>query len=486
MLILSTLWWLLFWTATGLCVGSFLNVVIYRLPRDQSLRGPLWSACPHCGHRIRWYDNLPLISIIVLGGRCRDCRWAIATRYPVVEASMAIVVLVLLDAFFIGHVRSGLCERTFGLADQLAVDWPIFIAHLVLFACLFAMSAIDLEHYWVDVRFTNFATLTGFVLHTLWTPRHETSWLRPFDTTAVVALLALAGLGIVWILLICQPHVDPEDFGEPASDDHLMMHTAEANKPVEVTSRLDPPRMVAWLTGLVLVGLVVWLFCVNVELAPGGHWLRALLPLLLFFFLIVGESAVERQSDHDIIEAIHEERRESRKMVAWEALLLVPAVLFGLAGYYAMTGDGDLPATISEALHTKTRLWEMSLFRNWEPLYGLATAATGYMIAGGLGWAVRIIFTLVLGKEAFGAGDIHLMAAAGCVAGWPAAVIAFFLTCGLALLGWLITLRFKRTRALPLGPWFSLSLLAVVVFLDPILALPLVQHTLRSVRMLFF
>ncbi len=65
---MATIWWLLFWTAVGLCLGSFLNVVTYRIPRNQSLRAPLWSACPHCRKRIRWYDNVPVISFILLGG----------------------------------------------------------------------------------------------------------------------------------------------------------------------------------------------------------------------------------------------------------------------------------------------------------------------------------------------------------------------------------------------------------------------------------
>ena len=146
---MATIWWLLFWTAAGLCVGSFLNVVTYRIPRNQSLRAPLWSACPHCRKRIRWYDNVPVISFILLGGRCRDCGVPIATRYLVIEVAMALITLMLLDAFFVGQVREGLSGSRFGLTDRLSYDWPIYLAHVILFACLLAMSTIDLEHYWV-------------------------------------------------------------------------------------------------------------------------------------------------------------------------------------------------------------------------------------------------------------------------------------------------------------------------------------------------
>ncbi|MCP4249080.1 MAG: prepilin peptidase, partial [bacterium] len=147
------MWWLAFWTVFGLCIGSFLNVIIYRLPRNQSLYNPRWSHCPACGHRIRWYDNLPVLSFALLSGRCRDCRSVISLRYPIVEMLTALVVLVIFDAFFVARVREGLLNQP-GLTWGVAQDWPVFLAHLVLFACLLAMAAIDLKEYWVDIRFT--------------------------------------------------------------------------------------------------------------------------------------------------------------------------------------------------------------------------------------------------------------------------------------------------------------------------------------------
>ena len=69
----------------GLLVGSFLNVVIARLPRRESLVTPR-SRCPHCGHEVRPYDNVPVVSWLVLRGRCRDCGGPISPRYPLVEA----------------------------------------------------------------------------------------------------------------------------------------------------------------------------------------------------------------------------------------------------------------------------------------------------------------------------------------------------------------------------------------------------------------
>ena len=68
----------------GLVIGSFLNVVIHRLPNDESLSSPP-SSCPRCGQRIRWFDNIPVISWLFLRGRCRACRAPIPVRYPLVE-----------------------------------------------------------------------------------------------------------------------------------------------------------------------------------------------------------------------------------------------------------------------------------------------------------------------------------------------------------------------------------------------------------------
>jgi len=77
----------------GLAFGSFLNVCIYRLPRAESVVAPA-SHCPSCGHSIRWYDNVPLLSYIVLRGRCRDCRARISPFYPLVEGLTAAVFLL--------------------------------------------------------------------------------------------------------------------------------------------------------------------------------------------------------------------------------------------------------------------------------------------------------------------------------------------------------------------------------------------------------
>lgn len=98
--ILLQVWWFVL----GAVLGSFLNVVIYRLPRRESLIWP-GSHCPKCGHLIRWYDNIPILSWLLLQGRCRDCSAPISARYPVIEALAALTVGLI--AFAVSGGRWG-------------------------------------------------------------------------------------------------------------------------------------------------------------------------------------------------------------------------------------------------------------------------------------------------------------------------------------------------------------------------------------------
>ncbi|MCH8148842.1 MAG: prepilin peptidase [Planctomycetes bacterium] len=489
--LVATLWWLLFCTSVGLCVGSFLNVVIYRLPRDRSLRQPVWSACPACDHRIRWYDNFPVVSYVLLGGHCRDCGETISPRYLFIEAVTAIVMLLLLDAFFIEHVRLGLSDSVFGLTDQLASDWPILTAHFVMFAALLAMSAIDLEYYWVDIRFTNLVTACGFILHAIWTPKHSAAWFRPNDTLAVMSIFALAGLFVVWLWVICRPP-PPESEGDPVSDDRPAdEESRRAESPHEdVESDAPKSRMVSMaFAGIAVVLLLLtigMLFIKEMKWQIPMYPIRVGLPLALLFVAIVRESSVARDSDVEIIEAIDEERHQARGMVLREFTFFIPAIVLAAFGFWLMREGSEARESIATALHRTVPMWDISFFRRWAPLEGISTAAAGYVLAGALGWAVRIVFTLVFGREAFATGDIHMMAAAGCVAGWPVVLLGFFVTCGVALAGWVLTLPFKRTRALPLGPWLFLSLLLVTLFYEPLIHCTLISRALVVINVLFF
>lgn len=123
----------------GLAIGSFLNVVIYRVPIGKSVVYPA-SACPNCGSGIHGYDNVPLVSWLVLRGKCRDCAEPISARYPLVELGTGLFFFVV----------------SLPIAAQLAVLQPsvneiasglTLVAFLYLAAVSVALAFIDIEHH---------------------------------------------------------------------------------------------------------------------------------------------------------------------------------------------------------------------------------------------------------------------------------------------------------------------------------------------------
>ena len=110
----------------GLIVGSFLNVVIHRLPREESIVSPP-SRCPSCGTRVAPFDNVPVLSWIVLGGRCRSCRARISIRYPLIELANGVLwVLVACAAPSWGDAATGAFLVSAGLA-LMAIDYDFQI-----------------------------------------------------------------------------------------------------------------------------------------------------------------------------------------------------------------------------------------------------------------------------------------------------------------------------------------------------------------------
>ena len=193
--------WLIFIFAFGCCIGSFLNVVIYRLPRDKSLIRP-GSACPACGQRIRFYDNIPLISWLVLGRKCRDCRAPISPRYFVIELLTGVVFVGLFWLYFRTDLRAGM--GSFG-----AGGWLIYLLHLTLLAAFIAASAIDLELWVIPISICWLVTAVGFTAsavagYVIDTPVIREFSLLPSASPGAGALAAGAaiGLAISWMLLV--------------------------------------------------------------------------------------------------------------------------------------------------------------------------------------------------------------------------------------------------------------------------------------------
>lgn len=117
----------IFFIAFGLLIGSFLNVVIYRIPREQSVVKPR-STCPSCGHKISWYENIPVISYLILKGGCRECRTKISIRYPLIE------ILIGLIAFWL-------------------IPKDLTYTNLIHFIFYFSIACIFVCHFLIDLEF---------------------------------------------------------------------------------------------------------------------------------------------------------------------------------------------------------------------------------------------------------------------------------------------------------------------------------------------
>jgi len=154
--------------AFGACIGSFLNVVIYRVPRDMSVVRPR-SSCPHCEWVIPGWANVPVISYVLLLGRCRGCGARISPRYPIVEAVTGLLFVALL-----AHG---------GLDWQLPVRWA-------LAAALLAVAFIDYEHHIIPNAITYPGIPLGLLL---------SFFLPAPDWREALAGVAIAG-GMMWAI----------------------------------------------------------------------------------------------------------------------------------------------------------------------------------------------------------------------------------------------------------------------------------------------
>lgn len=154
---------LLFTFLFGLTIGSFLNVVIHRVPRGESIVRPR-SRCPHCGHWIAWYENIPLASYLALGGRCRSCGALISPRYFVVELLTGVVFAVL--------------AAVFGFE-------PPFVKFGLFAALTIALMFIDLEERLLPDALTFPGMAAGLVF----------SVALPVNDGSAALLARLAGLG---------------------------------------------------------------------------------------------------------------------------------------------------------------------------------------------------------------------------------------------------------------------------------------------------
>lgn len=468
----------------GALVGSFLNVVIFRLPRGLSVSSPAWSFCPRCEKRLLPWHNVPIFGWLFLRGRCHFCAQPIPVVYPVVECLTALTFVITWDACFIARANAA--------AGIEPAHWAYAASLIVMYAGLIATAGMDIESYSLDIRVPLFTLAVSILLRGVQgaaEPHQIGSNSLPPGLTCV-ALAGGAGWLLGWPLtrhLAWRPtdrdaagHSETVPLGKDAdsaacettatnSDGSVTAPCQTAAPPGEAPASFQPLPVI--LLAAALLGFVLW-----VAAAPqwptqlvafnAGH-VRGLAAVSIFLVVMILASMVARDADDEIVTTLERERVSARAVALRELACLVPAAAAGIAVFALLRGQGWLGLE-----------WAALLGQSLGIEGGLAGARAGFvgasqtladaMIAAALGWAVRIGGTLAFGKEAFGTGDIYLMAAIAAAGGWFMMLIAFFASALLALVGVIATSMHKSARAIPFGPWLGLGALAALYLERPL------------------
>jgi len=436
----------------GLCVGSFLNVVIWRLPhsgQEVSYQGRThrlslaWppSHCPQCDAPVRWYQNVPVLSWVFLRGRCAACHVPIPIRYPLVELATGSIFAAFYLAYFVGHWQPG-----FWFPQQ---DWPALALHLFMIAALLAASAIDADWFIIPLEIPWLMAVVALVAAPLLNhpviPRLDigSDGLQMMLARAVIG--GVAGLLLANVLLWCK--VLPRSFAALAADGPIPPAPTEPMAPLPSVKNNLP--LLVGTAGLLAVAMAAWVLT-----EPRMASLVSVVVALLIFLLGV---LPRDASTVDVTDEVEAEINApgARKEMLYEILFL----LFPLVGAAVAAA---LPLDLAPEPHL-------------ERLLGIAL---GFLAGGGIVWLVRIGGTLGFGREAMGLGDVHLMAGIGAVIGAPLVLMAFFIAPFLGLLWAAVRLVLRRSNVLPYGPWLSLASILSLLIAKPVGQWYL-QHMLR-------
>ncbi|MBX3374060.1 MAG: prepilin peptidase [Phycisphaeraceae bacterium] len=386
---------LVFLFCFGACVGSFINVVIHRLPQGMSVIMPP-SRCPVCGVRLRFFrENLPILGWLLIRGRCRACGTRVGPHYMAAELLCALLFVGLYLLLYLppdaAWVRS--IGGPWWLVNGFYRTWPAYFLLAFLFLSLAAVSIMDIRSCTIDISVPWFVVGCAAVL-----------W-------PIQALLV----------------------GRP---------------PAAQTWPVPAP---GWSGVGLAIGMVLGLLVANV--------------LLMLGRLRPSFADYDRYCtpDRPLAEYPHARREMGR-----ELLYLGPIA----AGASVGLALGSACATVPPVL-----------------LQAAALPWVGVFAAGAIVWGIRILGTLLFGREAMGLGDVHLMVAVGAVLGPWDPVLAFFIApfIGLAWKGLSTAVDLLRrlsrrgrgargpggaglgmARALPFGPHLAVASIAVVLARHPI------------------
>ncbi len=445
--------WLIFMFITGACIGSFLNVVIYRLPRGGSIFFPSRSYCPKCGHPIKGYDNIPLVSWLALKGRCRSCKAPISPRYIIIEAITALLVCGLFAWYFIGHWASHTFFGGHGLVSKPLLwpaDWPMFLSHAALVCGLLVCAVVDIETWTVPLEVCWFVSIVGIAV----AGAAPAGWLGAASASdplgdpmigmavspACGAAAIGAAIGLVMAIILTKYGFIQQSFLD--ADESAPAQGGAAGKGPDGKSSQKA-----------------------MDRKPGDKSSKKKGQ--------AKKASARREDVKERIQAVAITSRPGlsvRTEILREVIFLAPPVIMAFAAYMLVTRVAPLHAAWYDLHgHSATaNAWISGHIA--QHIVAGESALFGYMIGGLLVWGTRILGTLAFGKEAMGLGDVHIMAAVGACAGWLTPTLAFFIA-PIFGLAWAVYLWLARgQRELPYGPWLAAASLAVMLFHDKIMA----------------
>jgi len=268
--------WFVIIFAYGCCIGSFLNVVIYRMPRDKSLVTPP-SSCPSCGKHIRFYDNIPLLSWLLLGRKCRHCRAPISVRYFLIELLTALIFLVLFVLYFHTDLRKT-------VQPFIGRGWLIYLLHIIMLSAFIAASAIDLELWIIPLAICWLVTAAGLIVSAIGPYVIDPALIRTYSllpsASAATGSLAAGGaiglaisLGLLASGLLKRSYETEENAegsqveqnDNTAKDDSS--ESTEENPEQNFNHRLEAFREIIFLTPIIVCSIAVyWIISSTVSL----------------------------------------------------------------------------------------------------------------------------------------------------------------------------------------------------------------------------
>ena len=261
--------WPVFLFLLGASVGSFLNVVVYRLPLDKSIVKP-GSHCTSCQKSLAWYDNIPILAWFYLRGKCRYCGAAFSIRYPLVELFTALLFVTVYWAYFSVKIRADLPTFTAG-------GWVIYSGHMVLLCALLASSLIDAEHWIIPLSVSYTAAAVAAVMSMIWPyilsgSEEEFFWrIIPYSSVRTAAWALGSVLGLLLSFVFLKLGWITRSFAAviEAENEARRKNTEPPDVPVHI--RTEMIRELAFLAPILLAALLAWQLLTGPN-ALAQHW----------------------------------------------------------------------------------------------------------------------------------------------------------------------------------------------------------------------